>query len=445
MHHTEDHTAVAERLVIRPGDALNLKSGNYTVDAELGEGGFGLVYRIKGNGQTLALKVLKLWEVMPREQKEIADRFIREYKAGQIESRHIVRSSHFGQLSGNPYILMDYCPNGSLRSRIAHYANPSRLAGVATKILQGLEDLHKAGIIHRDIKPENILFDANDQPKLTDFGISGFVNNRVTKPNWRGHVQQIWGTIVYMPPEQQDHTKAYKSVGPVTDIFATGVMLYEVLTNGQFPFGGFEDYMKDPAGFSDKVRAGIWVPIDKHLPGISSTWKDVLKKSMEPDPNDRFQSATEMAEALGDSTSEANFELPIPQSARWSLVVKNGDQPHKLYDLYRLSAERQKRILKIGWFDEDDPTLNQVGILELHTTYVSTFHATLEWSEERWYIRDGQWCDKLGKGKMAWHPSTNGTFVNYKKIDTHIGSILNPEDIITIGDTTLQVKVNSIN
>jgi len=111
----ESHADAAERLVLQEGDVLELASGTYRVRQQLGEGGFGIVHEVAGpQGGLYAFKVLKLWEIMPRDQPELADRFVREYQAGRIDSPYIVRSLYDGQVNGNPYIVMDFCPGGSL-------------------------------------------------------------------------------------------------------------------------------------------------------------------------------------------------------------------------------------------------------------------------------------------------------------------------------------------
>ena len=99
----------------------------------------------------------------------------------------------------------------------------------------GLSDLHKNGKAHRDIKPENVLFDEKHRALLTDFGISGDKNIRLTKRDIFGKNANVFGTYAYMPPEQLDRLRD-ATVLPTTDFFSFGVMMYEVFTN-ELPFG----------------------------------------------------------------------------------------------------------------------------------------------------------------------------------------------------------------
>ena len=442
----ESDAAVAARLALQPGDTLQLSSGTYQIRRCLGEGGFGIVYEVQGTGPPHAFKVLKLWEIMPKDQRELADRFTREFHAGQIESPHIVRSIQYGQVQGNPYILMAFCEGGSLHDHRARYQEAPRLTPVARAILQGLHDLHRHGVIHRDLKPENVLFNSENRPLLTDFGIAGHVNKRTTQPNWRGHVRQVWGTAVYLPPEQHDVRTAFRTLGPTTDLFAFGVMMYELLTGGHFPFGSFDDFLEDQVGFYQRVQSGTYTPVVSYCPTLTDLWVVAIERCLQPDPAERFQTAQSLLEHLADAESlplRRRSQTPIPTDAAWYLRVMHGDAVGMRYNLTRLLAYRGRRLLTLGWLDEAAPHLNDIGLLDRYTNYLSGRHATLEHSEGLWYLRDGQWYDKHGTDTPRWHPSTNGTYVNYQRIDAEQGCLLQPDDIIRMGDTTLRVEVEA--
>ncbi|MCS3051582.1 protein kinase [Parabacteroides johnsonii] len=159
--------------------------GLYRVDLVLGEGSFGKVFKVTGPGsQVYALKLLKLWEIVPELRKPLMDRFVMEFETGLIKSRFLVHSVGHGLECGNPFIVMDYCPKGNLTQYMERYSVD--LVKVGREILCGLNDLHKSGKVHRDLKPENVLIKEDGTAALTDFGISGDRNKRMTERNILG-------------------------------------------------------------------------------------------------------------------------------------------------------------------------------------------------------------------------------------------------------------------
>ena len=224
---------MVERCAFKTGDRID---NHYTITKSLGEGAFGMVFKVTdSHNKEYALKVLKLWEVHPEIRQQLADRFEMEYQTGQINSPYLVHSVGHGIVKGNPYILMEFCPKGDLGQ--ASRNTDWNLGG--QQILLGLKALHRCGKVHRDLKPENVLIKADGTAALTDFGISGDRNKRMTERNILGKPQQIFGTYAYMPPEQVNpHRDA--TVLPTTDIFSFGVMMYQLIT-GDLPFGPLRD------------------------------------------------------------------------------------------------------------------------------------------------------------------------------------------------------------
>ena len=181
---------VVNRCSFNRGDTIDCK---YDVLSVLGEGNFGIVYLVQvPGGAKYALKLLKLWEVPSEIRTPLVSRFDMEFETGRINSNYLVHSLEHGFVGGNPYIVMEYCPGGDLYklSAIQHL----NISKVASCILYGLKSLHECGKVHRDLKPENVLQKQNGDFALTDFGISGDRNKRMTERNILGKPTQIFGT-----------------------------------------------------------------------------------------------------------------------------------------------------------------------------------------------------------------------------------------------------------
>ncbi len=382
-----------------------------------------------------------MWEIQPNERKEILSRFDREYECSKIDSPYLIHSYSQGLYQGNPFFTMDYCEHGSLRQRIGTSMDQKAFTRIALHTLKGLSALHKQGIIHRDLKPENILFNQKNEPLLTDFGISGFLKSRMTIRNWLGHVKAIVGTLVYMPPEQLDASKAYISMGPVTDIFAFGVLVFEMMTGGHYPFG--DDSESNEREYVERVRKGAWINLDKMGHKIPGIWLEIVKGCLHPDLSRRFQQTDEILAMLGAAVTPSGKQLLSPAETREQAILRvmNGDQHGKVYNLAQIA--KGKNILTIGWYDLSNPAVNDIEIVEEFTSYISRFHATLEFSpaSKMWYIRDGQWLKK--NGRYDWYKSTNGVLVNSQRVDVN-GLPVQEGDIITLGDTTLKFEMQRV-
>lgn len=424
---------------IQSGSNIASKNTTYLVEKELGEGGFGNVYLVNTQGTKYALKLTKMWTFMPNERLEYAKRFKQEFEYGsKLNSPFLVRSYDYDLLDGNPYIVMDLCSGGSLRDWVGVQKPYEELMRVAYGVINGLGHLHAEGIVHRDIKPENVLFDSATTPKLADFGISASIRKRHTIANFMGHAKEVFATGTYSPPEQIDPKKAMKVMGPTNDVYAFGAMMYEILTLGELPFGSFDDFMNDMAAYERKKKEENWdrATLRKHA---NAQWEKVVEKCIRAEPEDRYQSMDDILIDLGYTPQRAG-QFPVTAQSKWCLRVQNGEEIGRTYYLTNLARFKNKNHLTIGWFNDDDPFTNDIGITEEFTQYISNYHATLSFDEQslRWIIRDGQQREK--NGVQAWHPSTNGVLVNGKRVNPQ-GMPLDANDIVSIGDTTLKVII----
>jgi serine/threonine protein kinase len=203
--------------------------GSYDIVAVIGRGGMGTVF--KGIdpriGRAVAIKVL----TAAPDDPDLLARFYREAKyTGNLQHQNIVTVYELGHQDGVPYLVMEYLEGVSLDVLIAS-GPPMHIAEKLRIILQvcnGLSYAHKRDLVHRDIKPANIVILENGTAKLVDFGIARLGGNRLTRTG------QIVGSLNYMSPEQLD---ANMEVDLRTDVYSTGVVLYQLLT-GVLPFEG---------------------------------------------------------------------------------------------------------------------------------------------------------------------------------------------------------------
>ena len=427
--------SIAERCEFHTGDIFD---GKFRVERELGEGTFGSVYRVKdAGGRDFAAKLLKLWTVMPEVCKNLRDRFVMEFETGRIQSDYLAHSYDYGEIKGNPYILMEFCPNGDLRSYAV--SQPVDYVRTARQILCGLHDLHACGKVHRDLKPENVLLRRDNTAVLTDFGISGDQNKRMTERGWIGKPQQIFGTYPYMPPEQVNPPRGGQAtVLPTTDIFSFGVMMYEMLV-GELPFGELSEstlhiYLENGKegrwnreALKRKDREGIWLPI--------------VEGCLIPNYKERIQSAADVIRMLPASAGAAGADGGRLHDSIMTvrngilLRIMQGEEYGKAYCLDKLAGSR--RILTMG--RSDVFINNSIAIREDNSSYISRRHCTLEYTGGcgQWTIRDGQWVQSPEGNR--WQGSMNGTYVNSTEVDTY-GMPIRPGDIISIGDVKLRVE-----
>lgn len=412
----------------------------YWVDRVLGEGTFGVVYAVRDtHGRKLALKLLRLWEVHPDIRDGLVKRFEMEFKTGQIPSEYLVHSVASGFAQGNPYIVMELCSGGDLITISEH--SRLDLPKVATHVLKGLGALHSCGKVHRDLKPENVLLKADGHFALTDFGISGDRNKRMTECNILGKPQQIFGTYAYMPPEQLN-PKKNATVLPTTDIFSFGVMMYQLIT-GELPFGPLDDEGDLPA-YLRNGKSGNWDARKLSVVENGRQWEAMIAGCLQPKFQERLQSVTDVLQLVPDIPYEESFhhretQQNIPFQSKIVngvlLRVMQGEEYGKVYYLDHM-LKGDKAILTVGRSDEH--VRNDIPIMENDSSYISRKHCTLEldYNIGCWVIRDGQW-DRYTTG--GWRKSTNGTFVNSTEV-SRSGIPFNPGDIISIGDTKLRAE-----
>lgn len=433
---TSGGIAVPRRHLCAIGEVVNSR---YRIVSELGEGTYGHVYKVSdSSGRVYALKLLHLWDIPSDIRKELVDRFEMEYHTGRISSEYLVHSCDAGYIEGNPYIVMEFCGGGDLTSKMND--DGPRTAKYARDILRGLDALHCNGKVHRDLKPENVLIKENGIAALTDFGIAGDRNKRMTERNIFGRPYQIFGTYAYMPPEQVNRRAGGSTVLPTTDIFSFGVVLYQLLT-GKLPFGTLNDH-NDLAKYQIRGKAGEWDRMSLQSMPRGRYWENLIGQCLEPDYKKRLQNAAaalRLVPDFGDYSEDRRPVAPAPEVAvqqsfvrGFSLKILQGLEYGKTYDLVELFGRSSRRLMTFG-----RGTMNDVQLKEYQSFYMSRRHFTIEADRElkTFVIRDGQWDMET----RSWQPSANGTYVNSSQIG-QAGQTLKPGDVITVGEMTLKFE-----
>jgi serine/threonine protein kinase len=233
------------RLSVQPEDLEGVRAGSYRLVKLLGKGGLGSVWL--GEHPVIASKVaIKILHPEMCDSEEAVRRFVVEAQAvNRIDSPHIVKTFDFGKLPDKrDYAVMELLEGETLADRLERrgHLDWPQVSQIATQLLHALQSAHAAGIVHRDLKPENIhLGDDEDDPKvkILDFGIAKLMDGEAGEMNTTKRGFCI-GTPLYAAPEQM----LGESIGPATDIYAFGVVLYEMLM-GQPPFtGGLKEVVK---------------------------------------------------------------------------------------------------------------------------------------------------------------------------------------------------------
>ena len=283
--------------------------GPYELIREIGRGGMGVVYeaRQKGLDRSVAVKMILASHLA---SAELVRRFQAEAKAAaRLRHSNIVHIHEVGQLHGQDFFAMEYIDGQSLAERIAEgpVDAPTAVRLVAT-VARAVEHLHQQGIIHRDLKPSNILLDSDGQPYVTDFGLA-----KVFAPGSEMTATGvIAGTPSYMAPEQALGRRA--DVGPATDVYSLGAILYELLT-GVPPFRAdspLDTLMEVLSGDPAMPRR-----LNSHIPrGLEL----ICLKCLAKEPSERYVSAAALADDLDRFARGEVLEVrpPTPLQRFWS-------------------------------------------------------------------------------------------------------------------------------
>jgi tRNA A-37 threonylcarbamoyl transferase component Bud32 len=257
----------------------------YEVIEELGRGGMGKVYKVYDRKikEVVALKLIRP-EISLSEK--VVERFKNELRiARKIAHRFVCRMYDVGEEGFSHFITMEYVPGEDLKAfiRRSGQITPYKAVSLAQQVSEGLAEAHRLGVVHRDLKPQNIMIDKQGNSRIMDFGIARF-----QEAEGLTGTGAIMGTPEYMSPEQAE----LKEVDPRTDIYALGVVLFEMVT-GKVPFEG-----ETPLSIALKHRSQPPQNPRELNPHIPPALAQVILKCLAKDRTKRIQSAEDLAADL---------------------------------------------------------------------------------------------------------------------------------------------------
>ena len=313
-----------------------LLGNRYRILELIGEGGMALVYKAECLllQRTVAVKVLR---PQYSSDKEFVARFRREAQAAaSLSHPNVVNIYDVGEDEGVHYIVMELIEGDNLKSLIRKEAPlpVNQALRIALQICEALRHAHDHNIIHRDIKPHNILLTTNGRVKVTDFGIA-----RAISAGGFTQTGVVMGSVQYFSPEQAKGLP----VGPQSDLYALGCVLYEMLT-GEVPFTG-----ESPIAIALKHIQEKPVPVEKLRPGLPPGVVRIIEKALAKDLEDRYPSAWSM---LIDLRAVLGIETPAEE--------RSEDYPTQIISA-RVGKERETKEEKKECFAEEPEEESEKG------------------------------------------------------------------------------------
>jgi eukaryotic-like serine/threonine-protein kinase len=327
--------------VLAPGTKL----GPYALEALLGAGGMGEVYRARDTrlDRTVAIKVIaqSLSSDPMRRQ-----RFEREARAiALVQHPHICTLHDIGSQDGTDYLVMEYLEGETLAERLAKGRLPEDLAlRYSTEVADALNAFHRRGIVHRDIKPGNIFITAHGESKVLDFGLA-----KVDEPQPKADAPTTdtmlstpgaaMGTIAYMSPEQARGQAA----DPGSDLWSLGVVLYEMVT-GLPPFAG-----PTAAVVFQAILSKAPAPVHERNPQVDPELERIIDKLLEKERGQRYQSAAEVRADLQKLWGSPSGLPPPFQAARRAEARRQAGRPAP-HLRYALASGALLAVIAFGAF-----------------------------------------------------------------------------------------------
>ena len=287
--HSDDGASEDEpRLLFR--DELAFPAG-YEILGELGRGGMGVVYKARDR-RLRRIVALKMFHPGRRPTDREMSRFRSEAQViARLQHANIVQIFEVGEASGSPYLALEYAEGGTLQHRLQEMPfAPHAAADLIRRLAHGVQHAHEHHVVHRDLKPANVLFAADGTAKITDFGLAKLLEADADAAHDATRSGEPIGTPRYMSPEQAaGHADR---VGPRTDVYALGTLLYECLT-GRPPF-----VSPSVVETVDKIRNDAPIPPRRLQPSTPRALETICLHCLEKDPLRRYPTALALADDL---------------------------------------------------------------------------------------------------------------------------------------------------
>ncbi len=293
---------------------IGTKVGKFLITQEIGDGGHAFVFKGEGDGQVVAVKMLK---PSLADEDNLEERFVREAEAlKQLIHRNIVQFCEYHFQDGYHYLILEYMDQGSVEDLIKKMGAvaPRYAVPIFYNVLDAIQYSHDHGYIHRDLKPNNILINSEGAAKLTDFGITKVVGGKnLTKQGF------VLGTTVYMAPEYLTQGVCNQQ----TDVYALGVTFYEMLTSRKpFEFLRDDEPLRD---FALRVCQGKPTPPSAYRQ-IPAPLERIVLKALAQKPKDRYKSAKDFRKDLAKHFPElVKRDIVIPHGRAMTRYIKVDD------------------------------------------------------------------------------------------------------------------------
>ena len=331
-----------------PEDLSGRTAGTYRIEARIGAGGMGEVYRAH-DAKLDRPVALKLLSADVAQDPERLRRFRSEARAASsLNHPHILIIHDFGELESRPFIITELVEGETLRQRLEGGPVPLRDAiDIAAQVAGALSAAHARGIVHRDIKPENIMVRPDGYVKVLDFGLAKLMVPEASAEQAESMLRTepgvVLGTPRYMSPEQARGL----DTDPRTDVWSLGVVLYEMVT-GRAPFIGATN-----ADLIASILTTDPMPLDVPMPQAPEGLARITATALRKNPAERFASAVELHAALialrsGFESGVASMPTARPAAIAVQNTVGRDKERAELLDAFRQAAAGRGHVLSVS-------------------------------------------------------------------------------------------------
>src|SRR5208283_2342049 len=290
--------------------------GHYLIAERIGVGGMGEVYRARDEhlDRDVAIKVLPPTTF----SDESARKYFRKEALvlSKLNHPNVATIHDFDTQQGIDFLVMEYVQGVTLSERIANHALPEKeFTRLGLQLIEGLAAAHEQGVIHRDLKPNNLRLTPDGRLKILDFGLAKLAQPATQEAETESETRTGAGTLPYMSPEQLQG----ETVDARSDIWAAGTVLYEMATGHT----AFQE--KIATATADAILHKPVAPPGRVAHDLSPQLEDIILKCLEKDPENRYQSAKELAvdvRRLSALTTGASVRAAAPKS--WRRLVRTG-------------------------------------------------------------------------------------------------------------------------